>query len=69
MMMPAAAFSGERTRLACWFRRHRRNGLLFVAQSTNGNRKTKFAMAKAPSPAREARALPSKSAVGFSLED
>src|SRR5438874_5049967 len=42
-------FSGERTRLACWFRR--------LAETIFTTEK-KFAMARAPSPAREARALP-----------
>jgi hypothetical protein len=43
--------SGERTRLACWFRRPRRNNLF--RKSSRWRR--------APSPAREARALPRRS--------
>src|SRR4051794_37620089 len=48
--------SGERARLACWFRRHRRNDL--AERRVQVQEKIKFATAMAPSPAREARALP-----------
>src|SRR4051794_28590483 len=44
--------SGERARLACWFRRPRRNNLPVIPS------RTQVAKARAPSPAREARALP-----------
>ena len=47
MILPQLLFSGERTRLACWFWRPRRNHLLVKGRE-----------GEPPSPAREPRALP-----------
>src|SRR5215211_6110363 len=53
------ATSGERTRLACWFRRSAETVFPLIFASSEHNRgKRKFATARTRSPAREPRALP-----------